>query len=220
MKNNDEIALQVAKLLLQIKAVKLNVENPFQWASGWKSPIYCDNRISLSYPKIRTYIRQELAKLVEEKFGTPDTIAGVATAGIPQGVLVAEALGLPFIYVRSKPKKHGMKNNIEGFFEENQNVVVVEDLISTGGSSLKAVQDLKDAGLKIKGVVSIFTYGFPMAENNFNQAGIQFFSLSNYDALLEEAISGNLIHENQLSILKNWKEDPENWKNIISGKLF
>ena len=164
--NNDR-AVKVAEFLLQIKAVKLQPKNPFTWASGWKSPIYCDNRVTLSYPNIRTFIRQNYSELILDHFGKPDVIAGVATGGIAQGALVAEELGLPFIYVRSSPKGHGMGNQIEGHFEEGQKVIVIEDLISTGGSSLKAVDALRDANLDVKGLVAIFTYGFEVAETNF-----------------------------------------------------
>ena len=170
MEKNNDIALKTAEYLLQIKAIKLNLQNPFTWASGWKSPIYCDNRKTLSYPKIRTYIRQQFADLIRNEFGVPDVIAGVATGAIAQGALVAQELGLPFVYVRSAPKEHGMANLIEGVIESRQSVVVIEDLISTGGSSLKAVEALRDAGCDVKGMAAIFTYGFPKATESFAKA--------------------------------------------------
>jgi orotate phosphoribosyltransferase len=205
----------IAEHLLQIKAIKLQPDEPFTWASGWKSPIYCDNRLALSYPRIRTYIRQELAKLIESKFGRPDIIAGVATAAIAQGVLVAEALGLPFVYVRPKSKEHGLKNQIEGEVQENQSCVVIEDLISTGSSSLQAVEALKQNGVIIKGMVSIFTYGFKIAEDNFKNANCILYSLCNYDILIEQAkLSGN-IKETDLKRLHSWRENPAEWGKRI-----
>lgn len=209
---NDNKALKVAEFLLQIKAVKLQPNNPFTWASGIKSPIYCDNRITLSYPNIRTFIRQEYAQSVLDSFGKPDVIAGVATGGIAQGALVAQELGLPFIYIRSEAKKHGMGNQIEGHFEEGQRVVVIEDLISTGGSSLKAVEALREAKLDVKGLVAIFTYGFKIAEDNFNNAHCPYRTLTNYDILLEHAQATNLISEEEARSLLEWKADPQSWK--------
>lgn len=209
---NDDKALKVAEFLLQIKAVKLQPTNPFTWASGIKSPIYCDNRVTLSYPNIRTFIRQEYAQIILDSFGKPDAIAGVATGGIAQGALVAQELGLPFIYVRSEAKKHGMGNQIEGFFTEGQKVVVVEDLISTGGSSLKAVEALRDAKLEVKGLVAIFTYGFDVAENNFVEAKCPYRTLTNYDILLNHAKATNLISEEEAASLLEWKADPQSWK--------
>ena len=164
---NNNTAQQTAELLLQINAIKLNSKNPFTWASGWKSPIYCDNRIILSFPAVRNYIRDEFAKHIEEKFGKPDVIAGVATGAIGIGILVAEAMGLPFVYVRPEPKKHGRQNQVEGFLQKGQNVVVVEDLISTGGSSLLAVEALRNEGANVKGMAAIFTYGFPISKERF-----------------------------------------------------
>ena len=210
---NEDKALKVAEFLLQIKAVKLNPNNPFTWASGIKSPIYCDNRITLSYPKIRTYIRQAYAESVLEHFGKPDVIAGVATGGIAQGALVAQELGLPFIYVRSSAKEHGMGNQIEGHFEPGQRVVVIEDLISTGGSSLKAVEALREAGMDVKGLVAIFTYGFDEAHRNFADAECPYCTLSTYDHLLQKALSDNLISQDDLNSLKTWKTNPKNWKS-------
>jgi len=204
-------ATNVADFLLQIKAVKLSPNEPFKWASGWKSPIYCDNRIALSHPRIRTYIRQELVKLVDEKFGTPDLIAGVATGAIAQGVFVAESKGLPFVYVRPTPKDHGTKSQIEGEIKHNQSCVVVEDLISTGQSSLKAVHALREAGVVVKGMVSIFTYGFPISAKAFKDASCPIYSLSNYDTLIDRASTLGYISDKDLERLRVWKEDPENW---------
>ena len=209
---NEDKALKVAEFLLQIKAVKLQPNNPFTWASGIKSPIYCDNRVTLSYPNIRTFIRQEYAETLVESFGKPDVIAGVATGGIAQGALVAQELGLPFIYVRSEAKKHGMGNQIEGHFEEGQKVVLIEDLISTGGSSLKAVDALRDANLDVKGLVAIFTYGFNVAKVNFENAKCPFRTLTNYDTLLEHAKSASLISVEEANSLLEWKANPKSWK--------
>jgi orotate phosphoribosyltransferase len=209
---NEDKALKVAEFLLQIKAVKLNPKDPFTWASGIKSPIYCDNRVTLSYPQIRTFIRQAFAEAISESFGKPDVIAGVATGGIAQGALVAEELGLPFIYVRSSAKGHGMGNLIEGYFEKGQRVVVIEDLISTGGSSLKAVEALRDAGLEVKGLLAIFSYGFDIATQNFNEAHCPYITLSNYDILLQKAVSDNVLSEADLSSLQAWRTNPKEWK--------
>lgn len=209
---NEDKASKVAEFLLQIKAIKLQPNNPFTWASGIKSPIYCDNRITLSYPKIRTFIRQGYADSVIEHFGKPDVIAGVATGGIAQGALVAQELGLPFIYVRSEAKSHGMGNQIEGYFEEGQKVVVIEDLISTGGSSLKAVEALREAKLDVKGLVAIFTYGFEEAHRNFANAECPYTTLTDYDTLLKLALTNNLISEKELISLKEWKNNPKGWK--------
>lgn len=209
---NEDKASKVAEFLLQIKAIKLQPNNPFTWASGIKSPIYCDNRITLSYPKIRTFIRQGYADSVIEHFGKPDVIAGVATGGIAQGALVAQELGLPFIYVRSEVKSHGMGNQIEGYFEEGQKVVVIEDLISTGGSSLKAVEALREAKLDVKGLVAIFTYGFEEAHRNFANAECPYTTLTDYDTLLKLALTNNLISEKELTSLKEWKNNPKGWK--------
>ena len=209
--NNDK-ALKVAEFLLQIKAVKLQPNNPFKWASGWNSPIYCDNRITLSYPAIRTFIRQTYTDAVLESFGKPDVIAGVATGGIALGALVAQELGLPFIYIRSSAKGHGMGNLIEGHFEKGQKVVVIEDLISTGGSSIKAVEALKDAEMDVKGLVAIFTYGFSVADENFKKANCPYVTLTNYDFLIEEALRKDYISMNDMTSLREWKEHPESWK--------
>lgn len=206
-----EIARNIAKKLLEIHAIKLNVDSPFTWASGWKSPIYCDNRLSLSYPEVRTYIKDQLANTIRQNFKDVEAIAGVATAGIPQGALVAEALGIPFIYVRSKPKGHGMENMIEGKVTLGQKVVVIEDLVSTGGSSLKAVEALKASKFEVLGMLSIFTYGFQVADDNFNNDGVKLISLSSYNDLIDEALKLDYISETQVSSLKNWREDPSTW---------
>jgi orotate phosphoribosyltransferase len=211
MSTKRETSLKVAEFLLQIKAVKLQPSNPFTWASGWKSPIYCDNRVSLSFPAVRTFIRQRLSEAIQEEFPTANLIAGVATAGIPQGVLVAQELGLPFAYVRSAPKDHGMNNMIEGEVQEGQRVVVVEDLISTGKSSLKAVEALRAAGLEVVGLISIFNYGFDQATENFANANCRFISLSNYSDLLDQALLSGSITEKDIEVLKTWREDPSQW---------
>jgi orotate phosphoribosyltransferase len=208
----NDTASKVAEFLLQIKAIKLQPEEPFVWASGWNSPIYCDNRIALSYPRVRTFIRQELVKLIEDKFGRPDIIAGVATAAIAQGALVSEALGLPFVYVRSSAKDHGRQNTIEGEVAPGQTAVVIEDLVSTGGSSLKAVEELKKNGVIVKGLVSIFSYGFDTATENFKKAGCPFYSLCNYEILLKQALDTGYIKEGDLEMLQDWRKDPANWK--------
>lgn len=212
---NKDSAFKLAEILLQVKAVKLQPNNPFTWASGWKSPIYCDNRVTLSYPAARTHIRQAFSEYIEQKFGKPDVIAGVATGGIPQGVLIAQELGLPFIYVRSAAKGHGMGNLVEGAFEKGQRVVVVEDLISTGGSSLKAVEALTDAGLEVRGLAAIFTYGFKVAQDNFKKAGCSFITLTDYTILIEQAIKSNYISENDLAHLQNWRENPSTWMQNV-----
>lgn len=204
-------AKKTAQLLLQIKAIKLNPDNPFTWASGWKSPIYCDNRITLSYVAIRNYLRQNLAKIVEEKYGKPDAIAGVATGAIAIGVLVAEELGVPFVYVRPEPKKHGRQNQIEGYLEKGQNVVIIEDLISTGKSSLNAVKALEEGDVKVKGMVAIFSYGFEFADKNFKDANVELTTLSDYNNLLEHAIETNYITQNNLKTLENWRINPDKW---------
>jgi len=211
MFNKSEIEQQVAEFLLQIKAIKLQPDNPFTWASGWKSPIYCDNRVTLSHPTIRTYIRQKLTQIIQEEFGSVDCIAGVATAGIPQGALVAQELGLPFIYVRSKPKDHGTGSLIEGEVIPGQRVVVIEDLISTGKSSLQAVQALKDAGCTVAGLAAIFSYGFDQATENFKEAKCKFFTLSNYNALLKYAQENNYISAAESEILSKWRVSPSTW---------
>lgn len=209
---NEDKALKVAEFLLQIKAIKLNPKDPFTWASGIKSPIYCDNRVTLSYPQVRTFIRQAYAESIIEHYGKPDVIAGVATGGIAQGALVAQELGIPFIYVRSEAKSHGMGNQIEGYFEEGQKVVVIEDLLSTGGSSLKAVEALRDAKLDVRGLVAIFTYGFDVAHENFANAECPYVTLTDYDIMLDKALSSNLISKDDLNSLKEWKQAPNDWR--------
>ncbi|HWZ13783.1 MAG TPA: orotate phosphoribosyltransferase [Mucilaginibacter sp.] len=211
MFNNSEIEQQVAEFLLQIKAIKLQPNNPFTWASGWKSPIYCDNRITLSHPTIRTYIRQQLTLLIQETFGPVGGIAGVATAGIPQGVLVAQDLGLPFIYVRSKPKDHGTGSLIEGDDLTGKRVVVIEDLISTGKSSLQAVDALRAAGYDVAGLAAIFSYGFNVATENFKKANCPFVTLSNYNALIKYANENQYIAAADVEILRKWRENPSAW---------
>lgn len=207
-----DIALKIASELLNIKAIKLNKDNPFTWSSGWKSPIYCDNRLSLSYPEIRNTIKDALAKAAKAQYPEAEAVAGVATAGIPQGALVADALDLPFVYVRSKPKGHGMENLIEGKVTPGQKVVVVEDLVSTGGSSLKAAEALKAAGFEVLGMLSIFTYGFPQAADNFKAAGLPLYSLSDYSTMLEIAIGQGFISESDMASLENWRNDPGSWE--------
>ena len=209
---DKDTAKKTAELLLQINAIKLEPENPFTWASGWKSPIYCDNRIILSYPPIRTYVREQIGKQVESLYGKPDIIAGVATGAIGIGMLVAEYLGLPFIYVRPEAKAHGRQNQIEGILEANQNVVVIEDLISTGKSSLNAVAALKAGGANIKGMVAIFTYGFQLAEKNFKKENIDLHTLSDYQHLANLASEIGYIREEQLQTLMEWRENPSTWK--------
>jgi orotate phosphoribosyltransferase len=206
-----ETEQRVAEFLLQIKAIKLQPNNPFTWASGWKSPIYCDNRITLSHPTIRTFIRQQLTALIQDVFGPVGCIAGVATAGIPQGALVAQELGLPFIYVRSKPKDHGTGNLIEGDVLTGKRVVVIEDLISTGKSSLQAVEALRDASYDVAGLAAIFSYGFDIATENFKQANCPFVTLSNYNALIKNACDNQFITEKEVELLKKWRENPSEW---------
>ncbi|WP_026705152.1 orotate phosphoribosyltransferase [Flavobacterium soli] len=208
---NKDTASKTAELLLQINAIKLNPGNPFTWASGWKSPIYCDNRITLSFPPIRNYLKDEFAKNIEKQFGKPDVIAGVATGAIGIGLLVAEALALPFVYVRPEPKKHGRLNQIEGFLQKGQNVVVIEDLISTGNSSLMAVEALKEAGANVKGMAAIFSYGFQVAEDNFKRANVDLYTLSNYENLLPLAVNKKYITEEEEKTLQEWRTSPSTW---------
>ncbi|MBT8286219.1 MAG: orotate phosphoribosyltransferase [Flavobacteriaceae bacterium] len=205
-------ASKTAELLLQINAIKLRPENPFTWASGWQSPIYCDNRILLSFPVIRNFIKEEIAKQVEELYGKPDIIAGVATGAIGIGALVAEYLGLPFIYVRPEAKSHGRQNQIEGLLEQDQTVVVIEDLISTGKSSLNAVDALVKSGAKVKGMIAIFTYGFDVAIENFKKKDIELHTLSNYETLVQLASDSHYIKEEQLNTLMEWRKNPSLWK--------
>jgi len=208
---NKDTAEKTAELLLQINAIKLNPRNPFTWASGWQSPIYCDNRIILSFPLIRNYVRDEFSKHIEKQFGKPDVIAGVATGAIGIGMLVAESLGLPFVYVRPEAKKHGRQNQVEGFLQKGQNVVIVEDLISTGNSSLMAVDALRAAGANIKGMAAIFTYGFDIATENFEKANVDLFTLSNYQNLLNLAVAKKYISEEEEQTLREWNVSPSTW---------
>ena len=204
-------AKKTVELLLQINAIKLNPKNPFTWASGWKSPIYCDNRVILSHPKIRVFIREQISKQINELYGKPDIIAGVATGAIGIGMLVADIMNLPFIYVRPNSKKHGRKNQIEGSYNEGEKVIVIEDLISTGNSSLVAVEALREANLKVKGMISIFTYGFPVSFENFKKSDVQLNTLSSYDILLEQALSTNYINKKDFQILSEWRKNPQTW---------
>ena len=213
IKVQEQTAGPIAEMLLRIQAIKLNTQKPFTWSSGWKSPIYCDNRLSLSYPDVRLAVKQGLVHAIQENFFTAESIAGVATAGIAHGALVADALDLPFLYVRPKPKEHGMGNLIEGRVVKNQKVVVVEDLVSTGGSSLKAVEALRSAGFKVLGMVSVFSYGFDVASKNFYEADVSLISLSDYGHLLSQAVQEKYVGEDEIISLKAWRVDPAHWKN-------
>ena len=208
----NDSAKQIAGSLLQIKAIKLNPTNHFTWASGWYSPIYCDNRKILSYPAVRKQVYEAFADLVAEKYPEAEVLAGVATGAIAHGVLVAEKMGKPFIYVRSAPKSHGLTNQVEGEVKPGSKVVVIEDLVSTGGSSLSAVDALKKAGCDVLGMVAIFTYGFPTAEQNFANAGVKLDTLSNYNTMIEMAIEQGYVHPDELETLKEWRRDPASWK--------
>lgn len=208
---NKNTAKKTAEVLLHINAIKLSPNAPFNWASGWKSPIYCDNRLVLSYPTIRNYIKSELAKNIENLYGKPDVIAGVATGAIGIGAVVADDLGLPFVYVRPEAKKHGRQNQIEGRLEKGQSVVVVEDLISTGKSSLNAVEALKSASVNVKGMAAIFTYGFERSKTNFAEKNIELHTLSNYEALLEQALDTGFINDKELNVLSQWNSNPSEW---------
>ena len=207
----------LAMHLLQIKAVKLSPKQPFTWASGLHSPIYCDNRTTLSYPTVRTFIRQQFVEKIMQNFGKPDVIAGVATGGIAQGALVAQELGLPFVYVRSEKKSHGMQNQIEGVIESGQSVIVIEDLVSTGKSSLLAVDALREADANVKGMVAIFTYQLPAAEENFKAKACQLHTLTNYETLIHKAIEENYISEEDLQSLLEWRKDPQAWSDRFEG---
>lgn len=202
----------VAALLLECKAIILEPASPFTWASGWKSPIYCDNRITLSYPEVRNYIKEAFRSTIEKNFETPDLIAGVATGAIALGALVADVLDLPMVYVRPSAKEHGRQNLIEGRLKPGQKVVVVEDLISTGGSSLKAVGALREAGAEVLGMVAIFSYGFELAAENFKKQGVSLFTLTNYHILIEAALDSGAVQEDQLEMLQDWRKDPSAWK--------
>ncbi|MBX3165645.1 MAG: orotate phosphoribosyltransferase [Bacteroidetes bacterium] len=216
MTSFDDPAYKVAEFLLQIKAVKLQPANPFTWASGLKSPIYCDNRKTLSYPQIRTYIRQHFVDVINQKFSKPEVIAGVATGGIAIGALVAQEMGLPFIYVRSEAKKHGLTNTIEGEIASGQSVVVIEDLISTGGSSLKAVKALREKGCDVKGLVAIFTYGFDEAVQAFKKAKCQMETLTDYSALIDTALQHEYIDKKDIGSLNEWRSNPKAWSEAKS----
>lgn len=209
MKTLEQI---LAQKLLKIKAIKLQPANPFTWASGWKSPIYCDNRKTLSYPETRSFIKIELCRTILEQFDDVTAIAGVATGAIAQGALVADALNLPFVYVRSTPKDHGLENLIEGDLKPKSKVVVIEDLISTGGSSLKAVDAIRNAGCDVAGMVAIFTYGFPVAEEKFKEAKVNLVTLCNYDAIIDEALRTDYIEESEIKTLQEWRKNPANWQ--------
>ncbi len=213
MKNNDIMAVQTAKFLLQVKAIKLNNEHPFTWASGRKSPIYCDNRVTLSYPEIRTYIRQQFVETINRHFGSCDIIAGVATGGIAQGALVAQDMCKPFAYVRSEHKSHGLTNQIEGEVHEGESVVVIEDLVSTGKSSLTAVKALREKGCRVKGMVAIFTYNLQVATDNFAAENVELHTLTNYDTLVEVARDENYINSNEIASLAAWRLNPEKWSD-------
>jgi orotate phosphoribosyltransferase len=206
-----ETSKKIAQYLLQSNSIKLEPANPFTWASGWRSPIYCDNRKTLSFPEIRTFIRDSFVEEIRKNFPLPDVIAGVATGAIAQGALVADKMGLPFIYVRSASKSHGLENLIEGVVESGQKVLVIEDLISTGGSSLKAVAALRDAGCAVLGMAAIFSYGFPQAHKNFKDADCKLITLSDYRVLLELALESGYISKKEVDILTEWRTDPENW---------
>jgi len=207
-----------AEKLLKIKAVKLQPSNPFTWASGWKSPIYCDNRKLMSYPSIRNFIKIQFARIILEKYPQVDAIAGVATGAIAPGALVADLLGLPFVYIRSTPKDHGLENLIEGDLKPNQKVVVVEDLVSTGGSSLKAVEAIRRDGSDVLGMVAIFTYGFPIAQKSMKEVRVELTTLCDYDAILDEALRTDYIDQAELKILQDWRKEPEKWGNDKKSK--
>ncbi|MCE6987706.1 orotate phosphoribosyltransferase [Dyadobacter sp. CY323] len=211
MLTNQDITKRIAELLLEAKAIKLSPDKPFQWSSGWLSPIYCDNRVALSYPDTRTFIKKTLAELIRTEYPDVQAVVGVATGGIAQGALVADLLELPFAYVRPEPKKHGMGNQIEGRLENGQSVIILEDLISTGGSSLKVVDVLREAGIHVAGMVAIFTYGFEIAVNNFKEKNVKLSTISNYNALIETALEHNYIDESQLESLSAWRLAPEVW---------
>ncbi|MGK2864555.1 MAG: orotate phosphoribosyltransferase [Chitinophagaceae bacterium] len=208
-------AKMVAEKLLQVNAVKLNIKEPYTWASGWKSPIYCDNRKVLSYPYIRDFIKSELCNLVFSKFPGAELLAGVATAGIAWGAMTADQLKLPYIYVRPKPKEHGLGNQIEGFYEKGQKTIVIEDLVSTGKSSLQVVEVLKGSGLEVAGMVSIFNYGFQIAIDAIGKNGIEYFSLTDYPTLISLAVEKGRVSKDEQEILLKWKDDPANWKGVL-----
>ena len=207
----ETVARLLAEKLLHISAIKLQPLNPFTWASGWNSPIYTDNRKTLSYPDVRNFIKVELSRLILEQYSDVDAIAGVATGAIAMGAIVADSLGLPYVYVRSTPKDHGLENLIEGNLKPGQKVVVIEDLISTGGSSLKAVEAIRAAGCEVIGMAALFTYGFPVSEERFKAANVKLLTLSNYNAMIEAAVATNYIRPEDVETLKEWRQDPANW---------
>ena len=211
--NEKETALSLANFLLQIKAIKLNPASPFTWASGLKSPIYCDNRITLSYPNIRTFIREAFVRICTDRYGKPDLIAGVATGGIPQGTLVAQELGLPFCYVRSEAKSHGLNNQVEGIVPQGASVVVIEDLVSTGKSSLAAVEALREKGANVKGMMAIFTYQLDAATEAFKKANCDLVTISNYEALIKKAVEENYVSDDQMASLIEWRKSPQAWSD-------
>ncbi|MCO5230569.1 MAG: orotate phosphoribosyltransferase [Chitinophagales bacterium] len=204
-------SILLSEYLLQIKAIQLNVQNPFTWASGWKSPVYCDNRILLSFPKVRDFVKTELVRIVKEQFPNANCIAGVATAGIPHGALVADILELPMVYVRDKPKGHGMKNSIEGRLPEDARVVVIEDVVSTGKSSLKAVEDLREAGAHIEGMAAIYSYEFDLAKERFRDSNVNLFTITNYSDLITTAVNTGYVSSNYIQTLTEWRNDPSTW---------
>lgn len=208
-------ARAVAEKLLQVNAIKLNIENPFTWASGWKSPIYCDNRKVLSFPYTRDFIKSEMCNMVFEKFPEAELLAGVVTAGIAWGAMTADQLKLPYVYVRPKPKEHGMGNQVEGYFEKGQKTVVIEDLVSTGKSCMQVVDVLKESGVEVIGMVSIFTYGFKVATDAFSKASLNYYSLTDYTALIELAIKNKIVSADQHDILLKWRDDPSNWSGVV-----
>jgi len=208
---DNQIAKKVASLLLEVGAIKINSVEPFTWASGWKSPIYCDNRLSLSFPKLRSYIKEQLVARIQTDYAEVQGIAGVATAGIPQGALVADAFEVPFVYVRSSPKSHGLENLVEGLVQPGQKIVVVEDLISTGGSSVKAALALRELGFEVIGLAAIFSYGFEVANQNFKTANLPYFTLTDYNTLLDVSVEENKVRADELNFLREWRENPADW---------
>ena len=212
-KFEDNLAVEIANALASIQAIKIQPDKPFTWASGWKSPIYCDNRLSLSYPEIRTKVKDALVALIKKQYPEVECIAGVATAGIPQGALVADALDIPFIYIRSKSKSHGMENMIEGEAKKGAKVVLIEDLISPGGSSLQAAEAVRAAGMDVLGMAAIFTYGFPISEDNFKQHNVELAYLSDYETLIDQMVKDGRLKEEQLETLKAWRDNPAQWEN-------
>lgn len=208
---DNQIAKKVASMLLEVGAIKINAKEPFTWSSGWKSPIYCDNRLSLSFPTLRKFIKEQLIARIQAEYSNVEGVAGVATAGIPQGAMVADSLDLPFVYVRSSPKSHGLENLVEGLVQPGQKIVVVEDLISTGGSSVKAALALRELGFDVVGLAAIFSYGFEVANQNFGTANIPFFTLTDYNILLDVAVEEKQVQAENLNFLREWRENPADW---------